>query len=97
MRAWAGGGGSTPPRAAYEPFPGADFFRSSPVSPVITAMGRRLVAEGCSAYADGPGPRWTDADRASYRRWQQKLGFSGADADGWPGAKSWDALKVPRS
>ncbi|KNB50097.1 peptidoglycan-binding protein [Streptomyces caatingaensis] len=79
----------------YEPFPGADFFRSSPSSPVVTAMGRRLVAEGCSAYADGPGPRWTDADRRSYAKWQRKLGLSGSDADGWPGAKSWDALKVP--
>ncbi|GGZ53524.1 hypothetical protein GCM10010371_11330 [Streptomyces subrutilus] len=77
------------------PFPGAGFFRSSPVSPLVTAMGRRLVAEGCSAYAVGPGPQWSEADRRSYAKWQQKLGFRGADADGWPGRTSWDALKVP--
>ncbi|CAM5655030.1 N-acetylmuramoyl-L-alanine amidase domain-containing protein OS=Streptomyces fumanus OX=67302 GN=GCM10018772_44660 PE=4 SV=1 [Streptomyces fumanus] len=58
-------------------------------------MGKRLVAEGCSAYAEGPGPRWTDADRDSYAKWQRKLGYTGADADGWPGATSWAALKVP--
>ncbi|MGK5640162.1 peptidoglycan-binding protein [Streptomyces sp. URMC 126] len=78
------------------PFPGADFFHTGTDSPLITAMGRRLVEEGCSAYAEGPGPRWTDADRASYARWQRALGYSGEDADGLPGKASWDALRVPR-
>ncbi|MFG2330585.1 peptidoglycan-binding protein [Streptomyces sp. NPDC048604] len=82
-----------PPR--YHPFPGASFFRGSPSSPVVTAMGRRLIAEGCGRYRVGPGPRWTEADRASYAAWQHKLGFRGSDADGWPGAASWNALKVP--
>ncbi|MFE7538459.1 peptidoglycan-binding protein [Streptomyces rhizosphaericola] len=79
----------------YQPFPGASFFSARPSSPVVTAMGRRLVAEGCGAYAVGPGPRWTEADRRSYAAWQRKLGFRGADADGLPGRTSWDALKVP--
>ncbi|MEU6684430.1 peptidoglycan-binding protein [Streptomyces sp. NPDC046832] len=80
----------------YEPFPGAAFFKREPKSPVITAMGKRLVAVGCSAYKDGPGPQWTDADRASYAKWQRKRGFTGTDADGWPGKSTWDALKVPK-
>ncbi|MEU9555060.1 peptidoglycan-binding protein [Streptomyces fumanus] len=84
---------TTTPR--YQPFPGAAWFRKNPKSPIVTAMGKRLVAEGCSAYAEGPGPRWTDADRDSYAKWQRKLGYTGADADGWPGAASWAALKVP--
>ncbi|MFJ3858147.1 peptidoglycan-binding protein [Streptomyces sp. NPDC090085] len=79
----------------YAPFPGADWFKLSPRSPLITAMGRRLVAVGCSAYSEGPGPQWTDADRNSYAKWQRAQGFTGADADGWPGRKTWDALKVP--
>lgn len=83
--------------ARHQPFPGAGFFTARPHSPVVTAMGRRLVTEGCSDYAEGPGPRWTDADRRSYAKWQRKLGFTGADADGWPGRTSWDALKVPYS
>ncbi|MFB9558649.1 peptidoglycan-binding protein, partial [Streptomyces roseoviridis] len=80
----------------YAPFPGAAFFSPGRRSPVITAMGRRLVAEGCGAYTQGPGPHWTNADRESYRRFQKKLGYSGADADGIPGPTSWAALKVPK-
>lgn len=81
----------------YHPFPGTPWFKDTPRSPVVTAMGKRLVAVGCSAYASGPGPRWTAADKASYAKWQRKLGYTGSAADGWPGAKSWAALKVPYS
>jgi hypothetical protein len=86
----------TPPaHPVHQPYPGAAWFHARPHSPVVTAMGRRLVAEGCSAYRQGPGPQWTEADRESYARWQRKLGYTGADADGWPGAASWTALNVP--
>ncbi|BBJ46129.1 hypothetical protein GCM10017744_099530 [Streptomyces antimycoticus] len=83
------------PPATYEPFPGADFFRSGRVSKIITAMGKRLVAEGCGRYEEGPSPDWTEADRKSYAAWQRKLGYSGDDADGIPGKTSWDKLRVP--
>ncbi|WP_367572772.1 peptidoglycan-binding protein [Streptomyces globisporus] len=83
----------TAPR--YEPFPGAAFFKVGRNSAVITAMGKRLVAEGCGRYQVGPGPRWSEADRKSYAAFQRKLGYSGADADGIPGKSSWDRLKVP--
>jgi hypothetical protein len=79
----------------YEPFPGAAWFKKAPRSAIVTAMGKRLVAVGCSAYEDGPGPQWTEADRKSYAKWQRKLGYTGTAADGWPGASSWAALKVP--
>ncbi|MFI6685383.1 peptidoglycan-binding protein [Streptomyces sp. NPDC050485] len=86
-------GGSTP--SGYAAFPGPDWFRAQPRSALITAMGKRLVSEGCSAYDEGPAPQWTSADRTSYAKWQRHLGYAGSDADGWPGRKSWDALKVP--
>ncbi|MFB6894948.1 peptidoglycan-binding protein [Streptomyces hydrogenans] len=86
---------TAPAAPRHQPFPGAAFFRSNPSSPVVTAMGRRLMAEGCGRYQVGPGPRWSEADRRSYEAWQRKLGFRGSDADGWPGAASWNALKVP--
>ncbi|GGZ07151.1 peptidoglycan-binding protein [Streptomyces poonensis] len=89
------GGGGQDPAPAYEPFPGSGWFRVGRRSPVITAMGRRLVAEGCGRYEEGPGPEWTEADRRSYSAWQRKLGYRGQDADGIPGRTSWDRLKVP--
>ena len=85
-----------PPVPAYEPFPGANFFHAGRHSAVITAMGRRLVAVGCSRYSSGPGPNWTNADKASYAAWQRKLGYTGAAADGIPGKTSWDRLRVPK-
>jgi LysM repeat protein len=87
---------SKPSTPTYEPFPGSAFFHGGRHSPIVTAMGRRLVAEGCGKYRSGPGPDWTNADKASYAAWQRKLGYSGAEADGIPGAKSWAALKVPK-
>lgn len=84
-------------KPVYEPFPGAAFFHTGRTSEIITAMGRRLVAEGCSRYSTGPGRNWTNADRNSYKAWQAKLGYSGSDADGIPGEASWTALKVPKS
>ncbi|GHG45559.1 peptidoglycan-binding protein [Streptomyces griseocarneus] len=86
-----------PPQGQYEPFPGSDFFRAGRRSALITAMGKRLVEEGCGRYEEGPGPEWTEADRTSYAAWQRKLGYSGSDADGIPGETSWTKLKVPRS
>ncbi|MFE5996780.1 peptidoglycan-binding protein [Streptomyces sp. NPDC056454] len=84
-----------PPKPTCEPFPGASFFAVGRNSPIVTAMGKRLVAEGCGRYAVGPGPRWSEADRNSYAAWQRKLGYTGSDADGIPGKTSWDRLKVP--
>ncbi|MFC7218833.1 peptidoglycan-binding protein [Streptomyces polyrhachis] len=71
-------------------------FRTGRSSPLVTAMGKRLVAGGCGRYRSGPSPRWTDADRCSYAAWQRKLGYSGADADGIPGPTSWAKLHVPQ-
>src|SRR5690606_1742503 len=61
------------PKPKYEPFPGAAWFKRNPNSPIVTAMGKRLVAVGCSAYRVGPGRQWTEADRLSYQKWQLKL------------------------
>ncbi|MEV6473870.1 peptidoglycan-binding protein [Streptomyces sp. NPDC051657] len=87
--------GPSKPKPSYEPFPGAAYFKAGRRSAVVTAMGRRLVAEGCNRYKVGPGPAWSDADRESYAAWQRKCGYSGAAADGIPGKASWGRLKVP--
>lgn len=84
------------PKPSFVTYPGEAWFKAQPDDPIVTAMGKRLVAEGCGRYASGPGPKWSEADRASYAAWQRKLGYTGSEADGWPGKSSWDRLKVPR-
>ncbi|MEU9899574.1 peptidoglycan-binding protein [Streptomyces phaeochromogenes] len=85
-----------PTPVAHAPFPGAAFFAPGRRAELITAVGKRLVAEDCGRYANGPGPVWTRADVLSYAAWQRKLGYVGAAADGIPGRVSWDRLRVPR-
>ncbi|KAL4895423.1 N-acetylmuramoyl-L-alanine amidase domain-containing protein [Aspergillus ambiguus] len=86
-----GSGGS----GNYVDFPGTEWFQSEPDSPVVKAMGERLVEEDCDKYSSGPSTQWSDEDKEAYQCWQEKLGFTGADADGWPGESTWDKLKVP--
>ncbi len=82
--------------SGFIPFPGADWFKSRPNNPIIGMMAVRLIEEGCSAFGpDGGQTQWNDEHRNSYSLWQQKLGFRGPDADGWPGQESWDKLQVP--
>ncbi|QLE71120.1 CHAP domain-containing protein [Streptomyces rectiverticillatus] len=59
----------------------------------ITRLGRMLVAAGCSAYEEGPGPVWTSADAASMRKYQLKIGDTGSEADGLPGKLQLARLK----
>lgn len=95
-------GSTVPTPPTYEPFPGTAFFVNSagkPLlgksSPIFTAMGKRLVAVGCSHYQVGPGPKLGQADVESYEAWQRKCGFTGAAAKWPPGPTTWDKLHVP--
>ncbi|MEU1182844.1 peptidoglycan-binding protein [Streptomyces sp. NPDC005820] len=82
--------------ATFEPFPGASFFHTGQKSPVITAMHKRLVSEGCNRYESSHGTDvWGSGDVKSYAAWQRKLHLAGGDADGIPGRFSWDMLHVP--
>ncbi|MGW2364983.1 peptidoglycan-binding protein [Streptomyces sp. NPDC001667] len=85
--------GHPAPPPEREPYPGPDWFRAYPYSPVVAAMGRRLAEEGVADYP--PGPQWAPADRHAYARWQQRQGLTGPAADGWPDPTTWDALNVP--
>ncbi len=96
MAAWAGKR-IPKPAPVYAPYPGSSFFKLGRKSPVVTAMGKRLVANGYKGYKRGPSPEFTRADLVAYRWWQLKLGYRGADADGYPGPDSWKKLRVPKS
>ncbi|MET7779558.1 peptidoglycan-binding protein [Streptomyces mirabilis] len=92
----AGTGTPAPSKPVYEPFPGAAFFTAGRRSPVIAAMHKRLVAEGCNKYQSSANADvWGPGDERSYAAWQRKLGYAGTGADGIPGATSWAKLHVP--
>lgn len=84
------------PKPVYAPFPGVGFFRLGKEHPLILAMGKRLQAAGYKGYAVGPSMKFERGDIKAYAWWQRKLGYSGTDADGYPGKTSWDKLKVPQ-
>lgn len=84
------------PTPVYAPFPGASWFRTGRTSKLVTATGKRIVAEGYKGYKMGPGPTWTASDRKAYAWWQRKLGYTGNAADGVPGPDSWKKLRVPK-
>lgn len=90
-------GTATPPKPAYEPFPGSAFFHTGRSSPIITALGRRLVALGFGDhYSAGPGPSWTNADKKNVAAFQRSKPELAGDADGIPGPKTWELLRVPK-
>ena len=60
--------------------------------PAVTLLGERLVAHGWTGYAEGPGPVFTEVDVAAVRAFQQAQGWTGANADGFPGPTTWELL-----
>ncbi|MGW0562622.1 peptidoglycan-binding protein [Streptomyces sp. NPDC003016] len=84
------GGGDTPAETAY---PGAEFFGPGADNGYVTQLGRMLVDRGGKRfYAEGPGPRWSEADRRATQAFQRAQGWRGAEADGLPGPHTWRLL-----
>ncbi|MGW1282229.1 peptidoglycan-binding protein [Streptomyces sp. NPDC002586] len=74
-------------------YPGARSFGPGAVHEYVARLGRLLVARGGGAYyTQGPGPAWSEADRQATRAFQLAQGWSGADADGLPGPRTWELL-----
>ncbi|MFE0252469.1 peptidoglycan-binding protein [Streptomyces sp. NPDC059010] len=75
------------------PYPGRAYFGPGANNKHVTELGRLLVERGAGAhYSDGPGPRWTDADRRATRAFQLAQGWRGREADGLPGPHTWELL-----
>ncbi|MGW2497284.1 peptidoglycan-binding protein [Streptomyces pseudogriseolus] len=84
---------SSKPKATAPAFPGRDKFRPGAVNDYVTRLGRQLVKKGYGRhYASGPGPRWTEADRRNVEAFQRAQGWTGRDADGYPGPETWRRL-----
>ncbi len=87
----AGGGGSTAPSGTA--YPGGAMFGPGANNAHVTRLGQMLVARGGKQfYAQGPGPRWGEADRRATRAFQRAQGWTGKEADGLPGPHTWRLL-----
>ncbi|MDQ1010601.1 hypothetical protein QFZ82_005086 [Streptomyces sp. V4I23] len=75
------------------PYPGDASFGPGAVNKYVTELGKMLMARGGKRfYADGPGPRWSDADRRATEAFQRAQGWRGAEANGLPGPHTWRLL-----
>jgi hypothetical protein len=68
-------------------------FGENKSGPQITLLGERLVAHGYGKYYSvGPGPTWGAADFNAVKAFQEAQGWSGSDADGYPGTQTLKRL-----
>ncbi|MET8948784.1 peptidoglycan-binding protein [Streptomyces sp. NPDC004542] len=89
----SGAPASTSAGTAPGPFPGAAYFGPGADNQYVARLGRMLVDRGAGAYyAQEPGPRWSEAFRRATRAFQLAQGWTGADADGLPGPRTWELL-----
>ncbi|MEW1565819.1 peptidoglycan-binding protein [Streptomyces sp. NPDC093509] len=88
------GGGTAPePAVDKDAFPGASKFGPGANNGYVSRLGEMLVKRGAKRfYVVGPGPKWGSADKNATRAFQQAQGWTGADADGLPGATTWKLL-----
>ncbi|WP_405561930.1 peptidoglycan-binding protein [Streptomyces sp. NBC_01180] len=89
--------GTLPGKAAAKssppPFPGRAKFGPGQNNAHVTTLGRQLVKRGYGKhYTKGPGPKWSNADRDNVRDFQHAQGWTGSDADGYPGPATWRRL-----
>jgi hypothetical protein len=78
---------------APDAFPGASKFGPGANNAYVTQLGRMLVKRGGKRfYKKGPGSKWGTADKNATAAFQRAQGWTGQDADGIPGAKTWSLL-----
>ncbi|MFJ9771829.1 peptidoglycan-binding protein [Kitasatospora sp. NPDC101157] len=83
----------SPPASNSGAFPGADQFGPGANNASVTKLGELLVQRGAGRfYRQGPGPRWTEADRQAVQAFQEAQGWRGISADGVPGPQTWALL-----
>ncbi|MGW0944289.1 peptidoglycan-binding protein [Streptomyces sp. NPDC002623] len=93
----SGGGGGYRPGSGVAmtttQFPGRRAFGPGANNPYVTLLGKFLIERGGGRfYPAGPGPRWSNADGRATQAFQRAQGWSGPDADGLPGPRTWSLL-----
>lgn len=78
------------------PFPGENAFRIGQEHPAVLQLDDALIKKGYTRHHSGAsyqrGPMFSEATRLNVRDFQLAQGWSGSDADGYPGPQTWDRL-----
>jgi len=86
----------TGPAKTIPPFPGEQYFKLHAYNNYVTQVDKNLVRLGFTHHNDGngyqPGPRYTNYTRDNVKDFQHSRGWSGADADGYVGPRTWHDL-----
>ncbi|MFJ8188077.1 peptidoglycan-binding protein [Streptomyces sp. NPDC096105] len=84
------------PAPAAPPFPGRHMFRIGKTSVHVTALDKQLIRLGYTKSHDGDGyqagPKFTKWTRTNVKEFQRAQGWTGDDADGYPGPETWRRL-----
>lgn len=92
------GGAVVPPKPPTTAVWGKpETWKIGSVGPDVTRLGERLVIWAKyyglpKPYQVGPGPVFTEVDRKAVEAFQRKQGWTGADADGYPGPETFKRL-----
>ncbi|MFJ8014523.1 peptidoglycan-binding protein [Streptomyces sp. NPDC096339] len=89
------GGVDTPgaPPEGSAAFPGTAKFGPGQSNEYVARLGRMLIDRGGSRfYPQGASRTWSDSDRLATQAFQRAQGWTGAEADGIPGAHTWRLL-----
>ncbi|MER6102407.1 peptidoglycan-binding protein [Streptomyces sp. NPDC001832] len=82
-----------PTKPIVPAFPGTSYFKPGATNAYVTQLGEQLVKKGYGHfYSVGPGPSWSEADRKAVQAFQKAQGWTGSDADGYPGPATWERL-----
>ena len=78
---------------AAPPVPGTKYFKPGANNKYVMMLGKQLVKKGYGKYyKDGPGPKWSNADKKAVAAFQRAQGWTGKNADGYPGSETWKRL-----
>jgi hypothetical protein len=84
------------PSPQVPPYPGTAAFKIGKSNPAVTLLDRQLIRTGNAPNAAGAqyhaGPMFTKWTLANVKAFQLKQGWTGHDADGYPGPETWQRL-----
>lgn len=89
-------GGPQEPQPGIPAYPGRGAFKLGQSHPAVVELDKALIRKGFARHHDGdgyqPGPVFSQYTLLNVQDFQKSQGWSGSDADGYPGPVTWERL-----